>query len=134
MPDELTPCRVELLTDLSHDFLSVSHQPATAEFVPVYLITGEVVEKPHSDVTATDWLRVFVREQAVTGRAVEFAQAALAAVKLKPAEAWTAAAARVLLTFRASLANSERPHVTENLFFWRFITPLEMTALYDRVV
>ena len=134
MPDELTPRRVELLTDLTHDFLSVSHQLATAEFVPVNLITGEVVEKPHSDVTATDWLRLFVREQALTGGAVEFAQAALSAVTLKPAEAWTAAATRVLLAFRASLANSERPHVTEQLFFWRFITPLEMTALDDRVV
>ena len=79
-------------------------------------------------------MRLFVREQALTGGAVEFAQAALSAVTLKPAEAWTAAAARVLLAFRASLANSERPHVTEQLFFWRFITPLEMTTLYDRVI
>ena len=47
MPDELTPRRVELLTDLTNDFLSVSHQLAAAEFVPVYLITGEDVEKPH---------------------------------------------------------------------------------------
>ena len=134
MPDELTPRRLELLTDSTHDFLSVSHQFAAAEFVPVYLVTGEVVEEPHSEVTVTDWLRLFVREQALTGGAVEFAQAALSAVTLKPAEAWTAAATRHLLAFRASLANSERPHVTEQLFFWHFITPLEMTTLYDRVV
>ena len=87
MPDELTPRRVEVLTDRTHDFLSVSHQLATDEFVPVYLITGEVVEKPQSEVTATDSLRLFVREQALTGGAVVFAQAALAAVTLKPAEA-----------------------------------------------
>lgn len=58
----------------------------------------------------------------------------MSAVTLKPAEAWTAAAARVLLAFRASLANPERPYVTEKAFFWRYITPLEMSALYDRVV
>ena len=70
----------------------------------------------------------------MTGGAAEFAQAALSAVSLKPAEALAAAAARVLLAFRASLANPERPHATEQLFFWRFILPLEMQALYDRVV
>ena len=73
-------------------------------------------------------LRLFVREQALTGGAVEFAQPTLSSVTLKPAEAWTAAAALVLLAFCASLANSERPHFTEQLLVWRFITPLKMTA------
>lgn len=79
----------------------------------MYLITGEVVENQHSEVTAIDWLRLFVRERALTGGAAEFAQAALSAVSLKSAEAWTAAAARVLLALRASLANPGRPHATE---------------------
>ena len=75
-----------------------------------------------------------MREQALTGGSLEFAGAALSAITLKPAEAWTAAAARVLLAFRASVTNPDRPHITEHLFFWRFITQLEMAALYDRVV
>ena len=59
--DTLTPHRVEPLTDLTHDVLSVSYQLASTEFVPVYLITGEVGEKQHSEVTALDWLRRLVR-------------------------------------------------------------------------
>ena len=39
-----------------------------------------------------------------------------------------------MLAFRASLANPDRPRITEQLFFWRFITPPEMTAMYGRVV
>ena len=63
----LTPRRVELLTDVTHDFLSVSHQLAAAESVLGYLITGEVEERAHHEVTATDWLRLFVHKQALTG-------------------------------------------------------------------
>lgn len=44
VPDALTPRRVELPTNLAHDLLPVSHQLASAEYVPVYLITDEVVE------------------------------------------------------------------------------------------
>ena len=54
--DTLTSRPVELLTDLTHDVLSVSHKLASAKFVSVYHITGQVVEKQHSEVTATDWL------------------------------------------------------------------------------
>lgn len=75
--DNLTPCRVEILGDLTHKFMSVSQQIANADYVDVYLITGAVVPKPHHEVTATDWLLVYVREEAGTGGAAELAQSAL---------------------------------------------------------
>lgn len=54
VPDVYTRRRVELLVELTADFLSVSHKMATAETVSVYLISGDVVQKAHADVTATD--------------------------------------------------------------------------------
>ncbi|CAM9817579.1 unnamed protein product, partial [Ectocarpus sp. 12 AP-2014] len=65
--DEFTPRRVELISDLVQEYLSVSQQIANADHVHVYLITAEVITKPHREVTATDWLRLYVREHALTG-------------------------------------------------------------------
>ena len=132
--DDLTPRRVELLSDLAHEFMSVSQQIANAHTVNVYLLSGEVIAKPHEQVTATDWLRLYVREQALMGGAAELARAALAAMALSPGEGWSSGAARVVSAFRAARADPERPYMTEQAFFWCFVTPVEMTALYDRVV
>ena len=58
----LTRRSVELLPGLTHDFLSVSHQLAMGESAPIYRIMGEVEERAYHEVTATDRLRLFVRE------------------------------------------------------------------------
>ena len=132
--DDFAPRRVELISDLVQEYLSVSQQVANADHVHVYLITGEVGSKPHHEVTATDWLRLYVREHALTGGAAELARSAFSGLALTPGEGWSAAAARILTIFRATRADPKRPYLTEQALFWRFATPVDLLQLYDRVV
>jgi len=132
--DSETPRRVELLTDLIQEYLSVSNQLASAEMVTVYRISGEVESIPRAQVTATDWLRLLVREHALSAGAVTFARSALDNLQRKDNEAWNAVAARVLLAFRATLANADRPYITESALFWRFVTILELKTLYEKLL
>ncbi|CAB1096027.1 unnamed protein product [Ectocarpus sp. CCAP 1310/34] len=128
--DDLTPRRVELLSDLAHEFMSVSQPIANAHTVNIHLLSGEVIAKPHEQATTTDWLRLYVREQALMGGA-ELARAALAAMTLSPGEGWSSRAASVVSAFGAARAHPERPYITEQALFWCFVTPVQMTALYD---
>ncbi|CAB1118123.1 unnamed protein product [Ectocarpus sp. CCAP 1310/34] len=132
--DEFTPRRVELISDLVQEYSPVSQQIAKTDHVHVYLINGEVITKPHREVTATDWLRLDVREHALTGVAAELACSAFSALTLTPEDGWSAAAARILSVFRATRADPERPYMTEQALFWRFATPVALIELYDRVV
>ena len=62
-----------------------------------------------------------MREQAFTRGGVRVARAAVSAVTLKPAEPWNAAAVRVLLAFRDSLAKPDRPRIVVFLAFYHTI-------------
>ena len=134
LPDAHTPRRVELVIDLTHEHLSVSNQLASAEVVSVYRINGDVDKLPRSEVTATDWLRLYVREHALSAGSDDYAREALNALRRKENEAWTAVAARVVLNYRATLANADRPYITEAPLFWRFVSTLELKALYEKLL
>ncbi|CAB1110205.1 unnamed protein product [Ectocarpus sp. CCAP 1310/34] len=132
-PDVHTGRRRELLTDLLHEHLLTHNQITSADTVQVYRITGEVVDTPRDSVTATDWLHLIVREHALTGGAVEYANAALQAMMLGTPKSMPTAAVRVLAAFRATLVDPDRPHITEQRFFWRYISAVQMIALFERV-
>ncbi|CAB1117657.1 unnamed protein product [Ectocarpus sp. CCAP 1310/34] len=91
--------RRELLTDLLHEHLLTHNQITSADTVQVYRKTGEVVDTPRDSATATDWLRLIVREHALTGGAVEYANASLQAMVLGAPESMPTAAARMIALF-----------------------------------
>lgn len=132
--DELTSRRRELLVDLLHEHLPTYRDMQDQLDVHVYRITGRVDVVPFDEVTTTDWLRLIVRHQGRSNGYEQFADAALSAIVLKPAESWASAAARVLIAFRAAHVDPARPHITEPLYFWRHITERQMKALFERVV
>ncbi|CAB1097083.1 unnamed protein product [Ectocarpus sp. CCAP 1310/34] len=132
-PDVHTGRRRELLTDLLHEHLLTHNRITSADSLQVYRIAGQVVDTPRDSVTATDWLRLIVREHALTGGAVEYAYAALQSMVLGTPESMPTAAARVLAAFRATLVDPDRPHVTEQRFFWRYISAVQMIALFEGV-
>lgn len=71
----------------------------------------------HDQITAADWLRLLVREQALSSAFAGNARDTLASITLIKGESWQSAAERVLLRFKATLANASRPHSTEIDFF-----------------
>ena len=64
---------------------------------------------------------MLVREEAIHPAAKEASQSAPDSISLNPGESWLASAARLVRYKRASLADADRPHSTEQTFFWRYI-------------
>ena len=62
------------------------------------------------------------------------AEVAIASINVKGAEAWRAAARRLVLVFRASTADRERPHIPEATYFWRYVSEKQLTDLIERLV
>ena len=64
----------------------------------------------------------------------EAAAAALNDITVGEAEAWKAAARRLVLAYRAHTADPVRPHISEAGLFWRYITEEQLTDLLERLV
>ena len=117
--DHTTRQHVDLLLELVAPGGTTAHAMSSGTKVRVHRISGGTDLVPHNEVTATDWLRLLVREQALMSDSAENAREALAAMTVGSHEAWASAAGRVLLAFRATLATASRPHQTETEFFWK---------------
>ena len=76
---------------------------------------------------------MLVREEAIHPAAEEVSQSALDFISLNPGESWLAAAARFVRYKRASLADADRPHSTEQTFFWRYISESHLKDLMERL-
>ena len=114
--DALTSKRRELLTDLLADYLPTYCLMTESQPVVVYRISGQCEPTQVRHVTATDWLRLLVREEGLNSEAKYAALEALDSITTKPDESWLSATAR-LVTFRATRIDPGRPHVTEATFF-----------------
>lgn len=133
VPDEYTQRRIEMISEFLHDYLATRDAMDSDEPVEVWSVTGQVQRKQKHEVTGTDWLRLLVREQALTSGAVGLAELALEGVTREPNEAWSAAAARVVKHFRVTRINPDRPCASESQYFWRFLSELEMKTLFNRL-
>ncbi|CAN0447110.1 unnamed protein product, partial [Pylaiella littoralis] len=133
VPDEHTPRRIEMLSEFVQGHLATRDAMDSDEPLEVWSLTGDVQIKRREQVTCTDYLRLLVREQALTSGSRELAETALDAIVRQPNEAWAAAAARVVKVFRATFANADRPCVSETQFFWRFVTEADMRHLFSRL-
>lgn len=126
--------RLELLLDLIASRFAAYTVFGSSDRVDVYRVSGVTECVPRDRVTVTDWLRILVRDQALTSVSEEYARDALAAITLRPNETWREAANRVLLAFRASLVDHRRPYTTEATYFWRLITTQQLMELYERII
>ena len=132
--DRYTRRRRDLLAELISHHNPIYHQLKKHDNVLVLRISGQVDSVPYKEVTTLDWLRLLVRHQAQSPDYQRAATAIFASLTRKPHEHAMTAVARVLDAFRASIANANRPHLTENPFFWCHLTSGDLQRLFERIL
>ena len=65
------------------------------------------------DIILIWWIKLLVREQALTKDATELSREVFLAVNLQSGEAWRNVVARLLRNFRAGVVDPYRPHILE---------------------
>ena len=83
------------------------------------------------EATATDWLRLLVREEALSAPARRVAVKTLDAM-LNPGEALSVAPNRLVRVYRAAAAKADQPHVSEATYFWRYASVDNIKDLISR--
>ena len=131
--DDLTSKRRELLTNLLADYLPTYCLMTESQPVVVYRISGQCEPTQVRHVTATDWLRLLVREEGLNSEAKHAALEALDSITTKPDESWLSATARLISAFRATRIDPDRCHVTEATLFWRYVSEHDLKELMERL-
>ena len=131
--DDLTSKRRELLTDLLADYFPTYCLMTESQPVVVYRISGQCQPTQVRHVTATDWLRLLVREEGLNSEAKHAALETLDSITTKPDESWLSATAHQVSAFRATRIDLNRPHVTEATFFWRYVSEHDLKELMERL-
>ena len=114
--DALTSKRRELLTDLLADYLPTYCLMTESQPVVVYRISEQCEPTQVRHVTATNWLRLLVREEGLNSETKHAILEALDSITTKPDESWLSATARLASAFRATRIDPDRPHVIEATF------------------
>ena len=131
--DRMTPLRSELLQIIG-DHLGTHDEILSNAMVEVPAIDGSFSPIPAHELPATEWLRKLVGEGQQQSGGREAAETALHAITVRGSEAWKAAARRLVVVYRAFVANPIRPHISEAAFFWRYISEIQLSDLLERIV
>lgn len=134
VPDQGTPFRVELFSQLIPSSSATRTMMTPNTLVTTYLINGSRCQVPYEQVTITDWARILVAEAAAVPSTKAAAKNAIDSVQLEPGEAWTSASARMLLHMQALGASQDRPFESEAKFFWRFVAAGTTVDILDRTL
>ena len=129
VPGAMTPSRKELLSELIADHLGTHDELQSGRTVEVPFITGSFAPLPPDEISVTVWLRKLVRESALQPGAADAARLALDNVGDKQGEAWSAAARRLVILYRAFTVDAEMPHASEEVYFWRYISERQQQDL-----
>lgn len=58
----------------------------------------------------------------------------LNSIKLSNGGAWLLASTRLVLHMRAAQVHHPRPYASEGIYFWRFITEADLSAMVERAL
>ena len=128
--------RRELLTDLLPDYLPTYGLLTESQPVVVYRISGQCESTQVRHITATDWLRLFVREEVLNSEVKHAALEALDSITTEPDDSWLSATACLVSAFRTTRIDSHHPYATyatEATFFWRYVSEHDLKELADRL-
>ena len=128
--DVLTSKRRELLTDLLADYLPTYCLSTEPQPVVVYRISGQGESTQVRHVTATDWLRLLIREEGLNSEVKHTALETLDSITAKLDESWLSATARLVSAFRTTRINPDRPHAAD---FWRYVSEHDLKKLVERL-
>ena len=132
IPDERNQDRKEMISDLIAHHTATYSRMSSHEHVEVYRVSGQIDFVNPKEVTATDWLRWLVRDEAFDNLKQRAAAEALNRIVRHPGEAVTVTAGRFVKAVRAASADPDHPHVTENRYFWRYASTRTMQNLLER--
>ena len=127
----MTPLRRESSQNVLGDHLGTHDELSSTEYVKVPTIDGSFTHIEARKVSASEWLRKLVQKGLQQIGSKEAAEAALHAVTISGTEAWKAAACRLVVLYRAFTADPVRPHMSEEIFFWRYITEAQLMASWN---
>ena len=100
--------RIDLLGDLISDPLDTHAKFSAKEPKIIIRESGEHNAAKTDQATTTDWLRLLVREEALSAPARRAAVKALDAIKLNPGEALSVAANKLVRVYRAATAKADQ--------------------------
>ena len=123
-----------MLSELIADHLGTHDELQSGRTVEVPFITGSFAPLPPDEISVTVWLRKLVRESALQPGTADAARLALDNVGDKQGEAWSAAARRLVLLYRAFTVDAEMPHASEEVYFWRYISERQLHDLLERAL
>ena len=124
--------RIDLLGDVISDQLDTHAKFSAKEPTTIIRVSGEHDTVKPEEATATDWLRLLLREEALCAPARRAAVKAQDAMKLDPGEALSVAANRLVRVYRAAAAKADRPHASEATYFWRYASVDNIKDLISR--
>lgn len=125
----LIPMGVECFMKLVSPNLSTRDAMVNTTTVEVHPVHGRRALIPFHQVAVTDWARLLVAEVSTQGGTKETARLALNNTKLSKGEPWLPASTKLVLHMRVAQADHLRPHASEEIHFWRFITAAALIIL-----
>eukprot|EP00904_Undaria_pinnatifida_P011935 jgi/Undpi1/7872/HiC_scaffold_24.g10344.m1 len=132
--DGLSDLRVAVFMRLLPDSSMVKMAFANNHSTRVPTIDGREVVKMAKDLTITEWMRVFLRETAISETSKVAAQHTLERLKVESGEGWAAAARVVLLHKRAAMVDPNRPFLVEEDYFWKVLSETDAMGICRRIV
>ena len=86
------------------------------------------------DVTLTDCLRFFVREQALLKSTTDLASKAFLAVQVQGGKAWRNATSRLVRNYCAVVVDPDRSHTSKVTYVWRYVTEHQLYERFELVL
>ena len=133
-PDAHTFRRRDLLIGMIGDNVLTHYQLTSSGPVTVITLTDESAVLDPNHVSLSDRLRILVWEQKLVIGSTDIAREAFLAVQIRPGEEWRNVASRLVRSFRAVVADPDRPHASEATFFWSYTTKRQLYELFERVI
>ena len=128
--DGLSDTRVAVFMRLPPDSSVVKMAFANNHSARGPTIDRREVVKLAKDLAITEWMRVFLRETAISETSKVAAQHTLERLEVESGEGWAVAARLVLHDKRAAKVDPNRPFLVEEDYFWKVLSETDAMGIF----